>query len=224
VYDNALFSYTSPFAGQRYRFEVAPTIGTLQFTSLTTDYRRYLFLRPFTLALRGLHFGRYGRDEAALSPVFLGYPHMIRGYGYGSVTDGCRDELQGDAQGGQDCAVFEELFGSRVGVANAELRFPLVRQLVLGSSMGLPPIEGFAFLDAGTSWGALTLRNGQVLETHPTWRRGSTANLTERGILTSGGVGARVNVFGYLILEAAYVNPFDRAKGWHWQFSMQPGF
>jgi Tol biopolymer transport system component len=224
VYDNALFSYTSPFAGQRYRFEVAPTVGTLRFTTLTTDYRRYLFLRPFTLALRGLHFGRYGRDEAALSPVFLGYPHMIRGYGYGSVTDGCRDELQTSSQGGQDCAVFEELFGSRMGVANAELRFPLIRQLLLGSSMGLPPIEGFAFLDAGTSWGSLRLRDGTVLDAQPTWRRGATADLTERGILTSGGVGARVNLFGYMIVEAAYVNPFDRPTGWHWQFSMQPGF
>jgi hypothetical protein len=44
------------------------------------------------------------------------------------------------------------------------------------------------------------------------------------GFLTSGGVGARINLFGYLIAEADFVKPFDRPEGWHWQFSFQPGF
>jgi Tol biopolymer transport system component len=224
VYDNALFGYTSPFAGQRYRFEAAPTVGTLQFTTLTADYRRYLFMRPFTLAMRGLHFGRYGRDEARLQPLFLGYPYLIRGYGYGSVARACSEELGRTPQGGGECAAFDELFGSRVGVANVELRFPLLRQLVLGSSMGLPPLEGFAFLDAGTSWGDVSFNQGQVIRSRPAWQRGAIAAPDERGILTSGGVGARMNLMGYLIVEAAYVNPFDRPQGWHWQFGFQPGF
>src|SRR5690606_32795906 len=59
VYDNALLGYTSPFAGQRYRFELTPTIGDLHYLQAVADYRRYFFFRPFTLAVRGLHFGRY---------------------------------------------------------------------------------------------------------------------------------------------------------------------
>ncbi|MCI0434084.1 MAG: hypothetical protein L0271_10690, partial [Gemmatimonadetes bacterium] len=61
VYDTAVLGPTSPVLGQRSRFEVAPTFGTLRFTQLLLDYRRYQSVgRPFTLAVRGLHFGRYG--------------------------------------------------------------------------------------------------------------------------------------------------------------------
>ena len=224
VYDNAVFSYTAPFAGQRYRFEASPTLGDLQFTSITADYRRYLWLRPFTLAFRGLHFGRYGRDEALLNSVFLGYPSLMRGYGYGSVTNGCENELRQQANGGEECEVYQELFGSRIAVANLELRFPVLRQTVVGRSLGFPPIDGFAFFDAGTAWGELMANNGDVVRTTPTFRRGVAAGFEDRGILTSGGVGARMNLFGYIIVEAAYVNAFERPEGWHWQFSFQPGF
>ena len=223
VYDNSVSGYTSPFAGQRYRFEVSPTLGDLQFTSVTADFRRYQWLRPFTLAFRGLHFGRYGRDEARLNSVFLGYPSLMRGYGYGSVVDACENELL-TSGAGEECDVYEELFGSRLAVANLELRLPLLRQLVVGSSLGLPPVEAIAFFDAGTSWGKVLDNGNQVVETNPTFRRGVQNGFEDRGILTSAGVGARVNLFGYIIVEAVYVNAFERPTGWHWQFNFQPGF
>ena len=36
----------------------------------------------------------------------------------------------------------------------------------------------------------------------------------ERGIMTSAGVGARVNVFGIMVVEIDYVNGFARDRGW----------
>jgi hypothetical protein len=45
-----------------------------------------------------------------------------------------------------------------------------------------------------------------------------------RGFMTSAGVGARVNLFGYFVVEMDYVNAFERQRGWHWQFAIQPGF
>lgn len=223
VYDNSVSGYTSPFAGQRYRFEVAPTVGDLQFNSVTADFRRYIFLRPVTLAVRGMHFGRYGRDEAIPSSVFLGYPSLLRGYGYGSVTNACQNELAGGNDDGAECQVYEELFGSRLAVANLELRLPMFRQIIVRNAVGLPPLEAIAFLDAGTSWGAVMERDGSEIELNPTWRRGPQPG-NDQGILMSGGVGARANLFGYVIVEAVYVNAFDRPEGWHWQFSFQPGF
>ncbi|HEX2092638.1 MAG TPA: BamA/TamA family outer membrane protein [Longimicrobiaceae bacterium] len=216
VYDNALLGYTSPFAGQRYRFEITPTLGSLQFVQALADYRRYLFMRPFTLAVRGLHFGRYGRNAEtlengqSLQQLYLGQPYLMRGYydAYGR----CRDN---PVQNGQDCDIAQQLFGSRVGVASAELRFPLIRQLVVGTSLGLPPIEGIAFFDAGVAWDK---------STEVVFERGLQQDPTRRGILTSAGVGGRVNLFGYLILEIDYVNAFERDRGWHWQFALQPGF
>jgi hypothetical protein len=226
VYDNALFGYTSPFAGQRYRFEISPTIGQLQFVQALGDYRRYFWLRPFTLAVRGLHFGRYGNDLENVffgRGAFIGYPSLVRGYN--DVFSDCRRQ-------GNSCDLLDQLVGSRIGVANAELRFPLVRSLVLGvPTIAFPPIEGIAFFDAGVAWG----RDAQGVETRPVFRRGvqrdaQGALTNERGFVTSAGVGARVNLFGYFILEVDYVNAFDRrdanglARGWHWQFALQPGF
>jgi Tol biopolymer transport system component len=224
VYDNSLFGYTSPFAGQRYRFEVAPTVGTLQFTQLTADYRKYFFLRPVTLAVRGWHFGRYGRDEALLSPIYLGYPQIMRGYSYGSVSDRCSQQLSTPGSSLDECDTLNQLIGSRFAVANVELRFPLLRQAVIGGGLGLPPIEGFGFFDAGTAFGKVRDNTGALVTTRPTFRRGITDDFTERALFTSAGLGARINLFGYAILEGAYVNALDRDRGWHWQFSLQPGF
>src|SRR5207245_9128659 len=71
VHDNTLFGYVGPFAGSRSRLGVSPAFGSKHFTTYTADYRRYLFARPFTLAVRGLFYGNSGRD-ANLFPIYLG--------------------------------------------------------------------------------------------------------------------------------------------------------
>jgi Tol biopolymer transport system component len=221
VYDASVGGYTGPFAGRRYRMEVAPTVGSLQFTTGTADFRQYVYLRPVTLALRGMHVGRYGRDEHRVGAIYLGWPFLIRGYDRGSLARSCDDSLP---LGGRDCDLyFRDLIGSRVAVANAELRVPLIRPMVVRGTLGLPPVDGFAFLDAGLAWGRVQDNRGQIVESTPVFRRGVQEG-SDRGYVTSGGFGARVNVFGYFVLEGAYVNAFDRDRGWHWQFAMQPGF
>jgi Tol biopolymer transport system component len=234
VYDNSLFGWTSPFAGQRYRFEVTPVMGDLQFLQALADYRRYFFANPFTLAVRGMHFGRYGRDSDLLGVNYVGYPWFIRGYGIGDVERECRERPN-------DCVV-NDLIGSRIGAANAELRFPLIRQLAFGfAPIGLPPIEGFLFGDAGLSWESRatpTLDRGLQFDPITCSRpltgggnfgigqpqQGVVDGCDRRGLYTAIGAGARLNLFGYFVIEAAYVNPLDRPRGWHWQFSLQPGF
>ncbi len=83
VYNTAIYGPTSPIAGQSYRLQVAPTTGTMSFTSVLADFRRYVMPVPFyTLAARAVHFGRYGRDaqHPLLAPTYLGYPELVRGY------------------------------------------------------------------------------------------------------------------------------------------------
>ncbi len=222
VYDASLSGYTAPFAGRRYRFEVAPTLGSLQFTTATADFRQYFFVRPVTLALRGMHYGRYGRDEHRMGALYLGWPFLIRGYDRGSLGESCDRSLP---IGGTECDLFfDELVGSRVAVANAELRLPLLRPIVVRGTLGLPPVDAFAFLDAGMAWGRVQNSGGRLVDSSPTFRRGPQPGAGDRGYVTSGGVGARVNLFGYFVLEAAFVNAFERNNGWHWQFALQPGF
>src|SRR2546426_1730976 len=151
VHDNALFGYVGPFAGARSRFEIAPTVGSWHFTAGLSDYRRYIFARPFTLAVRGLFFGRFGRD-ADLFPIFLGSTELIRGYTAGSFrTNECVAPVTVTSRTG--CAELDQLIGSRIAVGNVELRFPLTRSLVLGFlPIGFPPIEGALFYDVGIAW------------------------------------------------------------------------
>ena len=216
VHDNALNYYVGPISGSRWRFEIAPAIGDWRFVQGQADYRRYFFARPFTLAVRGKFWGRYGRD-GDLFPVFLGNTELIRGYTAGSFRSGeCVQAVSTNSQTG--CAELDQLIGSRVAVANVELRFPLTRYLVLGFlPIGFPPIEGALFYDAGVAW-----NGNSVLKLS----RSASDNVElVRAPLRSYGTSIRVNMFGYLILRADYTKPLNRPqKHAYWTVSLGQTF
>lgn len=208
VYDSAVYGATSPILGQAYRLEVSPFFGSLSFSTLLTDFRRYIMpAKPFTLAFRLLHYGRYGKDaeDSRLYPLFLGYETLVRGYNSGSFGF---DEF-GD--GGFD---YSRLFGSKLLVANVELRFPLFQVLGIGKGYyGILPSDFIAFFDTGVAWSD---------DNKP-----DLFGLIEgsREPLSSVGVGIRTNLFGYFIIGVNYVRPLSRPdKGWYFQFSITPGF
>jgi hypothetical protein len=212
VYDNSFYGATGPILGQRYRFEVAPTVGSLSDVGVLGDFRRYFMpARPFTFATRLLHYGRYARDgeDDRLQPLFLGYAGLVRGYSYGSF-DGSECDPPADDPGA--CPVFDQLLGSRIAVANAELRFPLLGVLGIGSGYyGAFPIEFVAFGDAGLAWDTVN---------EPSIFASGT-----RDPVFSAGAGLRINLLGFAVAEIDLVRPFDRPdKGWIWQFELQPGF
>ncbi|MEX1054449.1 MAG: peptidase S9, partial [Rhodothermales bacterium] len=102
VGDYSFFGFTSPVRGGRYRFHVAPQVGSQTYVSTLADYRRYLmFVSPLTLAYRGLHIGNYGADPNDLfSTNYLGYsyyPGFVRGYNINSF------EAQECNGGGASC-------------------------------------------------------------------------------------------------------------------------
>ena len=222
VHDNTLFSYVGPFAGSRWRLEVAPALGNWQFTAMTADWRRYFLFRPFTLAVRGLYFGRVGRDGGRF-PTFLGSTELIRGYTAGSFQGNeCVAVTNGSSQTG--CAELDQLIGSQVAVANVEIRFPLTRALVLGVlPLGFPPLEGAFFYDAGVAFNS-------VSQLH--WTRCSNPsdpNCSPENVrvpLRSYGLGIRANMFGIVILRLDYTKPLDRPNNSHayWTLSLGPTF
>ena len=211
VYDNAILGWTSPIRGQRYRLEANPVIGTLNLFQGLADYRQYFYLgRPFTLAFRLMHFGRYGSDaeDSRLSPLFLGWDGLVRGYSLGSFSAA---ECPASVGTTGSCPVFDQLVGSRILVGNAELRFPLLGLLNPGGGYyGGLPLEIAFFGDAGVAWDS---------SVKPALFGG------ERKLVKSVGVAARFNAFGVAVLQVDFSRPFDRpGKGWVWQFSLQPGF
>ena len=112
-----------------------------------------------------------------------------------------------------------QLLGSRVAVANVELRFPLVRRVELGFlPIDLPPLDGLFFYDAGLAW---SQRPDGV---RARVRRTSTSR-TQRYPLRSYGFGLRLNLFNYAILRWDYAVPVDQAghKG-VWTWSLWPSF
>ncbi|MGH9220671.1 MAG: basic secretory protein-like protein, partial [Vicinamibacterales bacterium] len=150
VYDSSIFGATSPLVGRSYRFEYSQMAGTLNFGGLLADYRRYFMpLRPFTFAVRGLHYGRYGGDaeDGRLPPLFIGYQGLVRGYDIGSF-----DANECESVDLTRCDSFDNLNGSRIAIASAEFRFPLLGLFSRRSFYGPFPIELAFFGDAGVAW------------------------------------------------------------------------
>ena len=211
VHDNSFYGATSPILGDRWRLEADPTFGGLQFFTAYADYRKYVMpIRPFTFAFRALHIGRYGRDaeDQRIYPMFIGYSSLVRGYDRGSFQlSECTNPTPTSP-----CPVFDQLWGSRIAVVNAEIRFPPFGLLGAGGGYyGILPIEAGIFYDAGVAWsqseGAQLFGNGP------------------RKLIRSTGVSLRMNLLGYAIGQMDVVHPFDRpGKNWMVRFSLTEGF
>jgi Tol biopolymer transport system component len=217
VGDASYSAFTGPIQGSRYRFEVTPTVGTLNFTTALADYRKYLFVRPITFAFRGLHYGRYGKsaeDTTALWPLFLGEEQLMRGYSVGSFDQSeCGAPTPGSISG---CPAFDRLLGSRLAVASFEIRIPVFGVPEYGLfNVPFLPLTVSPFVDVGVAWSG-----GQSLSFSAAGTDPGT-----RSPVVSTGVSARFNVLGYAILEAYFAHPFQRpAKSWLWGFQLVPGW
>jgi Tol biopolymer transport system component len=215
VSDNSLNGLTGPIMGRRYRFQITPSVGNLRWTEYLVDYRRYdaLIFNTLTLASRVLTSASVGRDELAF-PKYIGRPEFVRGYDNSNFNAfECTSFI-----GGSSTCNTAQLVGSRVAVANVELRFPIIRRFDLGSlPIGLPPVEGAFFYDAGLAWNA-----GQSVSLSKP--ANYDFNLM-RYPFRSYGVGLRVNMFGIAILKWDYARPLDiPSRKANWTFSLGPSF
>ncbi|HET8712838.1 MAG TPA: hypothetical protein VFM23_04055 [Gemmatimonadales bacterium] len=214
VHDNTLFGYVGPFAGSRSRLSISPAFGSWQFTTGLVDYRRYLFFRPFTIAFRGMMFGRFGRD-ADRFPIFAGNTEVLRGYTAGSLRD---HECRADPTLQTACPELDQLIGSKVASTGVELRFPLTRSLVLGFlPVGFPPIEGAIFYDMAMAWD-----ENSIIK----WNRSASEDpVLVRTPLRSWGLSIRANMLGLMIMRFDYTKPLDRAYTKpYWTISLGPTF
>jgi outer membrane protein assembly factor BamA len=216
VSDNTLFGSTGPIFGRRYRFQVSPVLGSYQWIEYMADYRRYdpIIFNFLTVATRLYANVSVGRDEMAF-PKYIARPDFVRGYDRQSTL---YTPCVGAGANAMNCNALQ-LLGSRVLVANAELRFPVIRQFVLGIiPIALPPVDGVLFYDVGAAWS-----RGQTLYGS---RPDNFDVKTQRFPVRSYGTGLRVNLFNYLIMRWDYAVALDqvgRRKGF-WAWSLWPSF
>ncbi|HZF66897.1 MAG TPA: hypothetical protein VEZ47_02550 [Gemmatirosa sp.] len=205
VRDDALFGYTSPIMGSRLRLSVEPQVGTWRWVDYVLDYRRYdpVLFNFLTIATRFSAAVTAGRDEGQV-PKYIGRPDLMRGYNRDPLAQGC-----GSPAATERLCAGQQLLGSRVAFANAEVRFPVVRRLDLGAlPIALPPIDGLVFYDVGVAW------TGQSRDGQPTQRlsagRPDAYDLTQQRFpLRSYGYGVRFNLFGFMIVRWDYAWPLD---------------
>lgn len=181
IRDNTLWFATGPRDGARYNVTGALTTNwnTLRAENLTlsADLRRYYRVSQWTTFAVRLQ----GRVSNGADPerFVMGGSHSLRGYPRRSI------------------------YGTRLYLANAEYRFPLFDNLVLGvplRGLQLPGMEGAAFVDAGNAW--------EKFESVP----------KPKG---SFGLGLRMSLGGYLVLryDFARLTDFKDVKpGWKREF------
>jgi outer membrane protein assembly factor BamA len=215
IHDNSLWGYTSPIDGTRYRFDIMGNPGltgsSLNFYSFLGDYRTYFRLwtdYSFAFRFSGGYSG--GNDPQKFfiggidnwinrsfatvdiplnSPsdfAFLTAALPLRGYDYAQEI------------------------GSKYGLVNMELRFPLIRYLITGPLPILfSNIMGVAFVDAGAAW---SQNRGLKL-----FQRDSVNGFQSQDLLTGMGFGARI-FFLYFLVR------FDVAWAYNYNTFSQPKF
>lgn len=205
VGDQAVFGLVGPLEGQRFRLGIDRYFGEFDFWFATADYRKYHFFKPFGLAFRALHYGRYGNgSEEGLFPMFIGSSWYVRGYNTGNVGNFLSENGRR----------VDELFGSKMLVSNFEVRIPFSgpeRLALIKSDMFFSELA--LFLDGGVAWSNFDQFNGDIplIDGNGEPITGPTGepilNYYEAKPIFSTGVSLRINVFGAMVLEPYYAFP-----------------
>ena len=205
VADNANFGLTAPLSGHRYRFGVEQYFGEFNYTAATADYRIYRYYKPFGLAFRALHYGRYGGNSEGLFPLYAGSPWYLRGLNSAAAQDIF-------VQNGRS---FDDLLGSKLLVTNFEVRIPFSgpEQLALVKSKFLFSDLNF-FVDGGVAFNTFN----ELFEDSRDIRYQRA-----KPIFTAG-ASVRVNLFGALVLEPYYAVPLVKETKGVFGLNIIPGW
>lgn len=200
VGDNSFSGLTSPLDGYRYRVGIENYLGDYKLAALTLDGRKYVRIKPVTLAARLYSYSRFGRDQDRLYSMYAGYGYLIRGYEANSFYKNGSTSTNGFD--------INQLVGSKIAVANFELRLPFTGPARLAAFE-----SKFLFSDLNLFFDmGLAYDSDSKVAFHKTPANiGTAANpVYERVPAMSAGVSLRVNVFGYFVLEPYYAIPFQR--------------
>ncbi len=204
VGDNSNFGLTAPLNGYRYRIGFNKMFGDFDLSVATVDLRKYVRLNKITLAGRILNSLSFGNDETQFfAQQFVGNPIFIRGYEYNSFY------REGDISSAPGEFSIEQLVGSKMAIANFEVRLPFTgpkKVTAIESKLLFSDLN--AFFDIGLAYNSAS----EVRFAQKPQQIGMVGNnpVYSRVPAMSAGLSLRVNVFGYFVLEPYYAIPFQR--------------
>jgi len=209
VGDSSTYGFISPVRGTRYHYEVEALTGDIKFQTALADWRKYWFLRPLTVAIRGLYYGRYGNgaDDPNLTPLYVGSGSIGRGYDPYTINPV-------ECESNVSCPVLDRLIGTHIAATGVELRVPLfgTREYGLINAPFLPT-ELFTFVDGAAAW----TKDESVKLKYAT-------NTSERVPVFSVGVGVRI-LLSYIPIEFFAAKPFQRpGESVIYGFNITPGW
>jgi len=222
VEDNSYFGMTAPMQGHRARLQLEKYFGAADIFTTLADFRKYFYARPLTIALRLYNYGMYGKDaeNGVITPFYLGYPWLVRGYENVRYNRGEAEENRFNVSW---------LSGTRIVVGNAELRIPFSgpeRLALIKSKFFLTDIN--LFVDAGLAWseGTNVTMNLRPETVNMNLVQDLPEETPESSPLISTGASVRINLLGYLILEPYVAAPLQNGGFKNIQFGLNftPGW
>jgi hypothetical protein len=205
VGDNSFMGVTSPISGWRYRIGAEQYSGKYNFSAVTADLRYYKYVKPFTFAVRAMHYGRFGQGAEQVYPMYVGQFYFMHGFNFNTVQ-----KTFGSDYGEK----LDRMVGNQIGVFNAEIRLPFTgpkRLSVISSRFLLT--ELFAFGDVGGAWRYYKdlFSDDKKLNPLP---------------VGSFGAGIRLNVLGYMVIEPYIARPIAQGASGRWVFGFNfaPGW
>jgi Tol biopolymer transport system component len=216
VEDNSSFGLTySPYQGHRMRIQFEQNYGINNYSGVLADVRKYVWLKPVSLAFRGLGYARFENNTNTIFPIYAGNMGFIRGYDF--VFGGQLENPIGGANG----ININQVIGSKIGMFNAELRLPFTgpKQLALiGSNFLLSDIN--IFFDGGVVFDEFShLSDGE-----PIVNAEGVTEFLKPTFASSVGVSARVNLLGAIIVEPYFAWPLQENTRMQFGLNFIPGW
>ncbi|UBM59621.1 tolB protein precursor [Marinilongibacter aquaticus] len=197
VGDQTTFGTVAPLNGYRYRFQLSQYFGSVNFTQVLADLRKYVYLKPVTLAGRLMYNGRLNPSNTdflnQINPLFLGFPWYMHGF-YGKAFTKQQESISTDA-----------LRGDQMALANFEVRLPFTgpKKIALLPIEFLPSDLNF-YVDCGLVWSQQKPLGG--IYQYETYGN-QTIDFKSTPVVTTG-LSLRINVLGFLIVEPYMAVPF----------------
>ncbi|MFC1499722.1 LpqB family beta-propeller domain-containing protein [Candidatus Zixiibacteriota bacterium] len=125
VYDSAVYFYPGPIGGARWRVSLSQTIGDLDATTVSLDFRKYITLNHRgAIAMRTMTGNIFTEGLNDVQYFRIGGPLTLHGTGYG------------------------QLIGTNLAVQNFEIRYPLLPFLPMQWDF----LSAALFADVGAVW------------------------------------------------------------------------